>query len=92
MPSKAWHRDRIDELKFIREKKINLNVNIALLSIASALVIYATGKGTQVSLVTQIILYLVFVSIAMSIIFRDLKVKTEDKLIEKNYDALLGKK
>ncbi len=92
MPSKAWHRDRIDELKFIRNKKTNLQVSLTFLTIATGFLIYNFGKGTQVSLVTQISSYLVFISILVTITFRDLKVKNEDTLIEKNYDALLGRK
>ena len=95
MKTRDWHHDRINELEFHRNKKIREdNINhitfIALLSATIILLLFELQKESPKAW-WLISLFGAF-TIVMFFVTRDPKSASEEEtLIQKNYDAILGR-
>lgn len=94
MPSREYHKIRIEELKFKRDVKRNADNRIhstltALVSITVVMLIFELGSKEK-SIGWLFVLFLCFI-VTVIAINRDVKYK-EDRLLQKNFNILLGRK
>jgi len=90
MPSKSWHRDRINELEFIRNKKLSFTDETIIASILAGLFIYGLGNRNPLLAILSFVTFM-FVAFEMLVIKFEVK-KNEEQKIQNNYDVLLDRK
>ncbi len=96
MPSLEWHRDRISELKLMRQHRVDVTniyrtINIALLSIAAVFLIFEMQKPSPspLGLITLGMAVLILIPF---LLYTDKSINKFDIKLRRNYNALLGRK